>query len=503
MRLNIFCIPATEASNLRAKLRANRMDVIKQVDQDGWRGNFYYSPNPAPGEISWAETYRSYFDEVGIPTNTNYYAVFLFEKGDKLYALSYGKSHFYIRQFCDYDFGIEVAKRIANESDIKQTASKRFQGKRKKDIRSYTANTRLDVESGESVEYLQAGIIESKQELFGKSGKFGSSILVSPDRTAAELGDFLTKLDAEMSKPARFKLPRTTIITEREETERYDQQLVQELTSEIGATEFTHNSYDLYGIDFVFSNEGSFKIWCPKYDDIVVEELTIKDLKNYIKENNVAPEDVLGIKIQHIQDDKPRYTTQIKQAVDFIADDDRVLLTNGKWMRFNQDYLEFLDGYIDDIAIEEPEEQFFDILATESEFNSSEAVANAGYENADKNFSLFVTRSKTPIEAWDLKKGNTVYALKFATAQKLGYVCDQASAVLELLLNRAEVKQVPDFERYCIWLGYRGKNRPTKISETGSIILKQKIESWARKCRELGIEPVIKISRKIKEGVDT
>lgn len=75
--------------------------------------------------------------------------------------------------------------------------------------------------------------------------------------------------------------------------------------------------------------------------------------------------------------------------------------------------------------------------------------------------------------------------------------------MLELLRNRAEVKQVPNFERYCLWLGYRGKNRPSNIAETGSIILKQKIESWARKCRDLGIEPVIKVSRKIKVGVDT
>jgi len=33
-----------------------------------------------------------------------------------------------------------------------------------------------------------------------------------------------------------------------------------------------------------------------------------------------------------------------------------------------------------------------------------------------------------------------------------------------------------------------------KISEIKSIIFKQKIESWARKCWEYGIEPKMKIS---------
>ena len=95
-----------------------------------------------------------------------------------------------------------------------------------------------------------------------------------------------------------------------------------------------------------------------------------------------------------------------------------------------------------------------------------------------------------------------MYAVKFGTAQKLGYVCDQATVLLELLKNHAGVAQIPDFDSYCLWLGYRGQNRIESIASTGSIVLKQKLEAWARKARELGIEPVIKISRKLKPGYD-
>jgi hypothetical protein len=114
---------------------------------------------------------------------------------------------------------------------------------------------------------------------------------------------------------------------------------------------------------------------------------------------------------------------------------------------------------------------------TETQFNISDEVRNAGYELADKDFSILRTLSSTPIETWDLKKGQRVYALKFATAQKLNYVVDQAMSVLELLRNKANVNEIPDFKEYCLWLEYR------------LIILKQKIE------------PVIKISRKLKEGI--
>lgn len=502
MKLNIFSIPSAEVDNLKTKLRSSRMDVIKEVDQDGWHGTFYYSSNPGPSSIPWVETYRSFFDEIGIPTNTNYYATYVFENNNTCYALCYGKSHFYLKPHCDHDFGIEVAKRICDQNDIKQTASKRFQGKKKKDIKSYASNTRLDIESGESVEYLQAKTIETYHEIFGKSGKFGSSAQVNPDITPSEIGIFLSRLVAEMARPALFKVPRTTIVSEPEEISRYDQLLINELLSGVGATDFTHNSYDLYGIDFVFSNDGNFKLWCPKHQDIEVDELTVKDLKDYISNNSIPAEDILGIKITHQQENRPKYTQEIKQAIDYIADGEKVILSNGKWMRFNQDYLEFLDDYIKTIKVEEPEAELADIQVNEPEFNVSPEVRAAGYETADKNFDIFRTRSNTPIEAWDLKKGKTVYAVKFGTAQKLHYVCDQAVAVLELIRNRAEVSEIPEFDEYCLWFGYRAKDRLVKLSDSGSIILKQKIELWARRSRDLGIEPVIKISRKLKRGVE-
>jgi len=43
---------------------------------------------------------------------------------------------------------------------------------------------------------------------------------------------------------------------------------------------------------------------------------------------------------------------------------------------------------------------------------------------------------------------------------------------------------------------YRAKQRPESLADSGSIILKQKVEAWARLCEEVGFTPVIKLSRK-------
>lgn len=500
MRLNIFAISKEDLPELRKKLPAIGMSIIHSEDQAGWHGDFYFSESPKPGEIDWAENFRAYFDKVPKPENINYFAVYIFTKGDKSYAVSYGKAHFYLRQYCDHDFGIEVAKRIANEFDTRQTSSKRFAGKRKKDIKSFAANTRLDVESGESVDYVQAAIIKEKQDYFGKTGKFGSSAQLTLDIVPSEIGALLSKLELEMKKKALFALPRTTIITESAEVVKYDDMLVTELLSGAQSSDFTDNSYDLYGVDFVFPNDGKYRIWCPKYDDeLEVEKLSIADLRKYIKDCKIDRADVLGIRITFSQEGRPKFTRGLKEALDYIASTERVILSNGKWMRFNQDYLDFLDAYIDTIEVEEPESEFEEISMTETDFNVSQAVADRGYVVADKDFSKIKIKSGTPVEAWDLHKDKTVYAVKFGSAQKLGYVCDQATATLELIRTGANAKKLPEFRRYALWLGYKSSpDRLKAIKDSRSLILKQKIESWARKARDLGIEPVIKISRKTK-----
>ena len=496
MRINVFRIPDSEIDPLTLKLKASQMEIIKTDQQGAWTGSFYFSARPVPTPVSWAKTYKDYFGGTKIPTNRNHYAAFVFTNGTECYVISYGKAHFFIRPHCDYDFGIEVAKRIADESDIRQTASRRFQGRRKKNIRSFAYHTRLDVESGESVEYLQAAVMPECLATFGKTGKFGTSVQLTPGIDPSELGQFLDALGEQLAKPARFALPRTTLILEADEVERYDELLRDALLSDSGTIDFTHNSYDLYGVDFVFASDGSFTLSCPGYPSRTLDRLDMSTLKAYAAGNQITRDDLLSIKVRHEAEDAPGYTQTIKEALDFIADDDRVLLTNGRWMHFNQDYLDFLDDFLRDIAVEVPETEFAEVVGNEPTFFASAELKRAGYTIADRNFSIFKTRSPTPIEAWDLSKGSRVYAVKFGTAQKLGYVCDQATGLLELLRNKAGVKAVPNFKSYCLWLGYRSQKPLGDITATGSIIFKQKIETWARKARELGVEPVIKISRK-------
>jgi uncharacterized protein (TIGR04141 family) len=500
MRLNVFKIPEDQKALLRARLTEAGLTVTKQVDQAGWSGEFRFSEDPKPGAISWVATFADYLDGKKY-YNRSYFAVFLLEKAKGCYAISFGKAHFYVRPYCDYDFGIELAKRIADAEDIAQTAAKRFQGKQRKSIRSFSGHARLNVPPGESVDFLQAAIISTSSATYGKTGKFGTSALLSPDITPDGIGQFLTTIEAELAKPERFKLPRTVVLTEKDEIARFDEKLLDELTAPIGTSELAANTFELFGVDFIFGSLGTFRLRCGHYKVVDLEQLTIKDVKQYIADRKVPREKLLQLRVTHVHEDGPDVMQPIKEAVDFICDEDRVVLTGGKWLKFNQDYLDFLNESIRDIEVEETEPQFASITVREGDFNAQ--LADHGYQVADKDFEILKTSSSTPVEAWDLAKGATVYAVKFGTPQKLNYVVDQAMNVLELLHNKAGVKSVPDFDRYCLWLGYRAKSLPDNLADSGSIILKQKIDAWARRCDELGITPIIKLSLAVKpEAVD-
>ena len=260
MKLNIFSIPVGEVACLRNKITEAGMGVIAAVDQDGWAGNFYCSLDDSSREVPWTKPFRSFFDGGILPKSRSPFAVFLFTKKKQAFAISYGKSHFYVRPFCDYDFGIELAKRIANRDDTRQTAAKRFSGRERKSIKSFSNSTRLNFESGESVDFIQSAIRSAKTDDFGATARFGTSAQITVEMTVGDIGTLLTKIVKQLKKPARFTLPRTTLLTDAAEIQKFDEELLTALQGPAGVTDFAHNSYDLYGVDFVFRSVGSYTL---------------------------------------------------------------------------------------------------------------------------------------------------------------------------------------------------------------------------------------------------
>lgn len=495
MKLNVFKIPKERVKDLRDKFKSPSLGlkIINSQTFGKYQADFFFSKDVKNIPIPWVDTYEEFFTEEK-PANTIYFGCYLWESDKFCFALSYGKCHFYLRQFCDHDFGTYIAKRIANEKDIRQKSSKKFAGRKKKEIKSYTKNSQLDIESGESVDYLQASIIKDQIINFGNSGKFGSSVLLSLDIEKDKLPDFFKDLVTAIDLKENFPLPRTTIIDNTVQSKKFEEDLIKEIIGNSDKTDFTSNSPELFGVDFVFSGNEKYKLSHRGNESDYLEELTIESLRKYISDYSVPKEEIMGIKVIVEKEDSKPYMKYIKDSLDYIVDRQNVILSQGRWMEFNEDYVDQLDEYIDEIEIEPTEESLIEIeKINEGQFNKN--MVSLGYENADKNFSKIKIPSGVAIEAWDLRKDDVVYAVKIGTPQKLGYVCDQSNNTLEIIKKKSNIRKLDiNFKTYCLWIVLDRSEKIKKLSEIKSIIFKQKLESWARKCLEFGIIPKIKIS---------
>lgn len=502
MKINVFKIPKQNVSSLKEKIKKLEMSNKHLETQDGWIGTFYLSSRPEVDDISWVKDYETTVPDISSVKNVVYYAIYLFEKGNDCFALTYGKSHFYVRKFCDADFGLEMAKRIANENDVKQKASKRFSGRKKKEIKSFVKNTKLDSESGESVDYISAGIIPDKQIDFGEKSKFGSSLIISREDLVA--GSIPATLDTILkvlgTEEARFDLPKTIEVNDPVRVAGYVTGLREQIKNDITNIDTEDNSYDLVGTDFVFytSEKYTFHLGQKKSDQ--VSELSHGALKKFIDDNDVQDDQILNIKVDIANDNGKEYTKSLYEMIEYMVPNENVVLEGGKWKEFNKEYLEQIDASINAIAREETESEFLEISLNEPDFNSCSEVAAAGYAKDDTDFSKVNIGAGYTVEAWDLRKGNIVHAVKFGSTQKLVYVCSQAMTMLDIIRNNANLKKLDNPpERYCLWLGFK-RTVPEKISDIRSIILKQHIDMFARKCWEVGIVPVLKFSHKVKKN---
>jgi uncharacterized protein (TIGR04141 family) len=138
MKLNIFRIPMGVVDDLKVKLNNVGMTVVYSAVVDEWATEFYFSSYPEPISIPWvAEFSQELASLEGTPTNSLHYGAFLWKSEDCCFILSFGKTHFYLREFCDSEFGLDMARRIGDREDVRQKAARRYAGRRKKEIRSY------------------------------------------------------------------------------------------------------------------------------------------------------------------------------------------------------------------------------------------------------------------------------------------------------------------------------------------------------------------------------
>lgn len=507
-KYNIYKIDKTKEAALLEKLEAVGLSRSGQKTINDFTLSLYLSKKPEDIDIWWTDLYAEYLGTDEKLKNKAYFAVFLISNTSLLYAVSMGKSHFYLKDFCDTDFGINLAERIADNNNLKLKNSKLFGGKKNKTIISYQENSEFEYDSGESIHYVKTKTIDT--EKWGEVGSFGNSAQLHCEITPDELPELVKSIEEELQKEPKIILPRAAAISDEVKIAELDQKLAQDILNSTNAG-LQPSEATVSGVDFVFLDKNQYRFIFDRQRQDIEGELNLAALREFINQQNIdLTVSINDIKIKVSDEHNKGYTKPLKYFLDYV-DDDRHFLLDGKWHIFNQNYINFLKKQIDDrITLEIPNINFSNTAFTQwrnglsdeektahgyAEYHFNILREGDGYKNLDREIETLQQQYK--IEKLDLYKDNTAYFVKIGTPQKLGYAIDQAIATIKILQSRTSSIQINGEEikpkGICLWLIFERQTEITKISEIKSLIFLMKLGEWQRQCANAGYNPIIRV----------
>lgn len=492
-KFNLYKINAEQKSNLVTKLESVGLTKTGSKTIDSFTLDFYFSHSPDEVDIWWTDVYKDFLGNIEAPKNQIYFATLLIYNTSVVYAISLGKSHFYLKNFCDLDFGLNLAERIIDESNLKIKNSKFYKSKKNKIITTYQDGSEIDFDSGESMHYIKAKTIDEVE--WGKSASFGHSAQFSLEMPPDELVTFIKKIEETLKQSAKIKLPKVVAFQDEEIIKKLDGLLVDAL---IPADQDTATAgiedISLSGVDFIFSDQHQYSlyIWGVRNSNTEKGDLTLDKFREFVSSNNIdLKEQLNSIKVKVHNEHGRDFSKSIKEFLDFVEEKDRFCLIDGRWYQFNQSYIDFLRGEVDKIEIENKDDVLED---NESDFNKNRV--NDGYLNCDK--VLETIDKKYKVEKLDLYKDKSLIFVKIGGPRKMNYDIDQSINVVKLLQNNQSKitidGQDKDVSTICLWLIFDRKTKLEKLSDTNSLIFHMKLVDWKRTVQNAGYKPIIYIS---------
>ena len=493
-KFNLYKIYPNQREKLIEKLNSVGLTKIGSKNIDGFSLDFYFSDEPDSIDIWWTDIYKDFFGEVEKPKNKIFFATLLVYNSQVVYAVSLGKSHFYLKHFCDSDLGLNLAERIADDTNPKIKNSKFYKSSKNKIITTYQEGSGIDFDSGESLHYLRAKTID--KDNWGKTASFGHSAQFSIEIKPEELPNFIKNIEETLKQKPRIKLPKVILVQDEETQNKLDNLLTKILIGSSQSSTVQESDITLSGVDFIFSDQYEYSFYVKGNRDSHTDkgELTLERLRQFISEKNINLEIQLNeVKVKIHNEYGRDFSVPLKEALEFVEEKERYCLIDGKWYQFNQSYLDFLKEEVDSID-SKAQEEVSD--KTEQEFNQRKG--REGFVNCDRLNETLCKKYK--VEKVDLYKDKILHFVKFGTPRKMNYAVDQAINTVKLLQNNQSKIQINDQEKevetICLWLVFNRKQRFEKLSELNSLIFHMKLADWKRIVQNARYKPVIYVSYK-------
>lgn len=483
-------------------------------------------------EVSWNWVLRE-FGQPTIQTCSSPKAVILAEKdGNTTYAVTFGSAFFLVDKYCDRDFGFNFARKLSFV-EVKTTTLTTPSSRRNKTVNTYINYNQLEIDSGESYAKLKAKVDISKDfSLFKPAIEVGTSIKMSTSvETMQNISDIIYYIeDVIANGEEKCKIPVFVKIKDRDYITNLNKRMAEEVRKNnpkivipeleiVGADEIFNHTDDAYNIKYLNKMKS-------------VTSLTVDELRRFCKENEFDyNETFLDIIIERCCDGEPVSATLVRNAIEYIDDQERCLLSKGEWYKFNDDYLSYLFGSISEIPTEyHPEydftatihNSFIDKIYEEDKDNPdykdktpnkikeslkktyyAERVFNIlrendGYQNFDRQFKRVGSSNIEPMDLY--KEGGFVYAVKIGkSSDKLCYAVDQSLAFLRAYKHN-QFSDFPEVTTIVLWFvldrckHIEDEHGRPDINKLEMFMLKNKLDYWKKEVRLLGLKPLIYIN---------
>lgn len=461
-KYNIYRVKSGKAKALREKLTSVSYGQTAEVEQGDYKLTAYFTPLPKQTEIWWLTQYAAFFSDYKAKKNTVYSGAIVAEnkKTKQAFLIALGKTHFYVQEFIDYTFGLKMAERIGKEQGAKLKSSKHLAGQTSKSMISFSGDTTLSFSPGEATDYVKLKAADA--DTWGKSYvHFGTSVQFGSIKWEPyEMNELLGNLEAGLKTDAVFSLPRMVPVKDEDQIAKLDTDLADAIKEENG--QLCVVDFELYGIDFIFSQQTHVKLEYEGQLSEDIPELDIAAVKKFANDNSIDLSTSLrNIKAKLYVNENSKYTTDLIKLLDFVGDDNSFLY-RGEWYIFSDTFLNNLRELIQTVTLE-PLSMEFNYAGHEAwkaahiaaeEKNGTKKKDRVTYperyaidkivkngtnlKDVDRSFDYKKYSGKRlAVEVSDIydAANEEICVVKIGEAKDFGYAFDQAALTLNLLIS--------------------------------------------------------------------
>jgi len=513
-KYNIYKIIPEKTSGLLNKLTSVNLQGQTKKVIGHYTMQLFFPNKPDEKDVPWFEQYKNFIDKKSEDIkNRTYFAVLLIFKGESaIYAISLGKSHFYLQEFCDLDFGVNIGIRLLNEKSVNSKNAKIFGSTKKKSLIVYKPNTPIDIESGEAVMYIKGKTID--EEKWGKTLICGTSAYFSiKDFNPTSLPGLIDSIEKTLKVEPLFNIPRANWINDPAEIKKLDQELIKSLKDISEDVEVEEQS--LSGVDFIFKKDFNLSI---KFDGSIgwlpMEDQTISTLMNIFNDNDfiLSPENIETVKIRATPDEGSPHSHNLKCFIDYV-NNNHCFLNIGKWYKLNSSYVNYLFSELDRIEIKPgpvkfSSKQYIIFINSlkdkktqkewyQEKYFNEKICTERGFVNLDRKLEKF---NGYKLEIADLYKDDAIYHVKIGSLSKQNYLLQQCIASLKYLKDNKytlmiDGKKIRPTTIY-LWCILDRKANIKSLKELRSFIFLSELLDCYKTIRNTGLEAKILIDYK-------